>query len=105
MKSNQKWRYSRKTKDGEIKFVRETNEFLEDVIKYIKEEKGVITINVNDKPPFIIFYTKQGYKIQYFWTSGRWAKMFEGRGLPKKHYLSFNIKDLFERFLDKDETI
>jgi hypothetical protein len=103
MEIKQTWKFSRKNSKGESKFVRSTNEPIEDVTKYLNEIKNITNIQVNKSPAFIIFITNQGYKVQYFWTSGRWAKMYSGAGLPQKHYHSTGIKDLFERFLDKDE--
>ena len=97
-----KWTYNGKNSKGEIKFRRETGQNGEEVLQFLTQDKQIDPrdIAVFDRSRLVQFFYK-GTHYQYFWTTGRWNARY-GRSLPKKHYNSRGIQDLFERFLDKE---
>ena len=100
-KDDREWHYTSTNSQGKKKFKRNTDESFEFVIDYLGK-RGILDVFHNPRPAFIMFHLEQGDKVQYFWTTGRWAVMDSfTRNLPSKHYHSKGINDLFETYFDK----
>jgi DNA-binding MarR family transcriptional regulator len=94
------WVKTQKNSKGKQRFTYSLNETQESVLKVldsknIKYETGV---KGNGNPWPFIYILKEGYKVQYFPTTGRWANSYPFRVIPKNHYYSKGIEDYLNRF-------
>lgn len=87
------------TNYGKAIFRHDTNESLEDILKYLDAEK--ITYAVTKAPHMLTLRSAKGIVYSYHWNTGRWAT-FKNGSLPHKHYRATGIKDFITKFLLKD---
>ena len=83
------------------KFIRiPTHQSFDHVENYLKEkgltftENPNLAIYIDDPDP------EKSYKsYKYYWTTGRWAVLFNGKNKYKKHYCCKNIETLVDKYI------
>ena len=91
------WKFDRINSQGEVIFKHETNETVEQVIKFLKDKNVKYELTEGAGSTMFWIYCN-ATKYSYYSTTGRWSPIKKNK-YPTKHYSSKNIKDFYERFL------
>ena len=91
------WKFDRVNSQGEVIFRHDTNETVEQVIKFLEDKNVEYELTEGaGSTMFWIYYNATKYS--YYSTTGRWSPI-KKNNYPTKHYSSKNIKDFYKRFL------
>ena len=93
------WQYDRTNSRGEKKFRRNTNEKLDDVIKFLDDNDITYEYKAGAK----MFWIHEDQTYQYFYTTGRWGVPRGTTVIPPKHYHSKGIKDFLTKYVNRED--
>ena len=91
------WKFDRVNSQGEVIFRHNTNETVEQVIKFLEDKNVEYELTEGAGSTMFWIYCN-ATKYSYYSTTGRWSPI-KKNNYPTKHYSSTNIKDFYERFL------